>query len=86
MNEISDITIKSRTSVSVTGVDAIINFSDTEAVFTTALGILAVSGTELYIDGFDKENKTVTVKGTVSAVFYPGGKKDNRSFFKKLFS
>ena len=85
MNETSDITINSKKSMTVTGVDGIVNFSDTEAVFSTELGFLAVTGDGFTVDGFDKESGTVTVTGNITAVFYPGGKKDSRGFFKKLF-
>ena len=85
MNETRDISINSRKCITVTGVDGIISFSETEAVFSTALGYLAVTGNDFIIDGYDKDNGTVKVTGTVSAAFYPGGKKDKRSIFKKLF-
>lgn len=86
MNEESEITIYSRKKITVTGVDGIVNFSKSEAVFSTSLGYLAVTGGGFVIDGFDKDNGVVTVSGQISAVFYPGGKKDDRRFFKKLFS
>ena len=85
MNETSEIIIDSRKSLTVSGVDGIVNFSETEAVFSTVLGFLAVTGSGFTVEGFDKENGTVKVTGNIAAVFYPGGKKDKRGFFKKLF-
>lgn len=84
MNENSDITLKSRKLMNVTGVDGIVSFSDTEAVFSTSLGFLAVTGNNFKIDGFDKDNFTVTLSGEISAVFYPGGKKENKGFLRKF--
>lgn len=86
MNGSSDISVISRKKITVTGVQGIVNFSKTEAVFSTSLGFLAVTGADFTVDGFDKETGTVTVTGDIAAVFYPGGKKDKRGFFKKLFS
>ncbi len=85
MGETSDITIRSQKDVTVTGVDGIVSFSETEAVLSTTLGFLAVTGSGFVFDGYDKDNGTAKITGKITAVFYPGGKKDKRSFIKKLF-
>lgn len=85
MSEFSDITVRSQRDITVTGVDGIVSFSETEAVLSTSLGFLAVTGSGFVFDGYDKDNGTAQITGKINAVFYPGGKKDKRSFFKKLF-
>jgi sporulation protein YabP len=86
MAEQSEIRIISKKSLFVSGADGITGFSDREAVISTSLGILAVSGHDLQIEEFNRAEMTVTIKGTVSAVFYPGNKKrDARGFFSRVF-
>ena len=81
----SDIIINSRSKVLITGVEGITGFSETEAVFKTALGCLAVTGSSLTVDGFDREEGTVNISGTIQAVFYPGTKKNERGVISRLF-
>ncbi|MBQ7699148.1 MAG: hypothetical protein IJT49_02260 [Clostridia bacterium] len=81
----SDIIINSKSKVKITGVEGITGFGDTEAVFKTSLGYLAITGSSLTVDGFDREEGTVDLTGNISAVFYPGGKKNERGLFGKLF-
>lgn len=85
MAEKSEILIEGRRSVTVTGVDAILSFSDREAVFSTCLGRLAISGSSLCVDDLDKETSTVVVKGSINAAFYPGNKVEKQGFFNRLF-
>lgn len=85
MQDISDIIVNSKSKVKITGVEGITAFSDNEAIFKTNLGYLAVTGTSLFVDGFDREEGTVNISGSIQAVFYPGGKKNDRGVFGKLF-
>ena len=85
MTEQSEIRITAGKSLFVSGVDGIIGFSDREAVISTSFGLLAVSGRDLQIEEFNKSGMTVTIRGTVSAVYYPGNKKDTRGFFSRVF-
>lgn len=84
--ENSEIIIESRKSVSVSGADGIVSFTETEAVLSTILGELAITGEGLVLGGFDKTVGKVDILGTIRAVFYPGQKKDSRGFFEKLFT
>lgn len=85
MQDNSDIIINSKSKVSVTGVEGITGFSDNEAVFKTTLGYLAVTGSSLTVEGFDREAGTVDITGNIQAVFYPGGKKNERGMLGRLF-
>ena len=81
----SDIVINSRNKVIITGVTGITGFSENEAVFKTTLGCLAVTGVSLTVDGFDREEGTVNISGSIQAVFYPGIKKAERGMTGRLF-
>lgn len=85
MTERSEITIRSRESVDVTGVEGIIGFNDSEAVIATVLGMLAVTGKGLKIDEFNKAENTLRINGEIGAVFYPGSRKNGNGFFKRMF-
>lgn len=85
MSEESEIRILSRKSLTVTGAESMIGFSDREAVISTNLGILAVTGDGLTVDEFNRTDMAVSISGNICAVFYPGNKKDARGFFKRAF-
>lgn len=85
MQDKSDIIINSKSKMLITGVEGITDFSEKEAVFSTTLGYLAVSGSSLTVEGFDREEGTVNITGNIQAVFYPGGKKNERGFFGRVF-
>ena len=85
MQDNSDIIINSRNKITVTGVIGITSFSETEAVIKTNLGFLAVTGSSLTVDGFDREEGTVIITGSIQAAFYPGSKKSDRGVLGKLF-
>lgn len=81
----SDIIINSRNKVMISGVEGITGFSENEAVFKTNLGCLAVTGSSLTVEGFDREEGTVNITGNIQAVFYPGMKKPERGVISRLF-
>ena len=83
----SKVTIYSRSKAEITGASGIISFNENEAVFSTELGCLALSGTALTIDSFDRENGIITVSGSVNAAFYPLTKKDKNEdgLLKRMF-
>ena len=85
MSEQSDITISSRKRAVIGGVDGILGFNGSEALFSTALGRVVISGSGLTVDGFDREAGTVTVNGKIDAVFYPAKRNESNGFFKSLF-
>jgi sporulation protein YabP len=81
----SDIIIESKSRLKLSGADGIISFSENEAVFSTVLGCLAVSGSGLTVESFDRENGEINVSGSIFAVFYPQKKSEEKGFFKRLF-
>lgn len=81
----SDIIINSRSKAQITGVSGIVGFSSSEAVFKTELGVTAVTGSNLTIDNFDRENGIINITGNIKAAFYPSSKKDEGGFFKRMF-
>ena len=81
----SDIIINSRSKAEITGVSGIVGFSSGEAIFKTELGIVALTGSNLNIDNFDRENGIINVTGNIKAAFYPSAKKDEGGFFKRMF-
>ena len=84
----SEIIITKRSSAKITGATGIISFSDNEAVFKTELGCLALTGTSLTVDSFDRENGVILVSGNINAAFYPSSKteKNGDGFIKRMFS
>jgi len=82
-----DLIIKSRSKAQITGASGIISFNENEAVFSTELGCLAIAGTKLTVDNFDRQNGVITVSGSINAAFYPLSKqnKSEDGLFKRMF-
>ena len=83
-----DITLKSRKNMSIDGVEDVISFDESQAVFVTSCGEMTVEGTELHISVLDLESGKVELDGNVEGVFYSDGNEDKnagKSVFSRLF-
>ena len=75
------VTIEQRKSVSVSGVESVIAFSEVKIVLRLLGGEkMHVAGLDLKIAGFSKTNGTFLAEGTVTGLSYGG-----KSFAAKLF-
>lgn len=84
--EFGNFQVLNREEIILNGIEAVLVFGDSEAVFRTAGGSLVVCGFGFTMSDFDSREKSVTVKGRIDAVFYPGKKAEKKGFIKRLFS
>ncbi|MCQ2435854.1 MAG: sporulation protein YabP [Clostridia bacterium] len=82
----STVTIDSRKSLTLTGVSDIIGFDEQNIEVSTALGRLNVEGSDMRILSLDTDHGTLTVQGSIDALFYRDGQTVNKGgFLSRLF-
>lgn len=64
------LTLNERRSLSLTGVTEVVSFDENAVVLTTALGTLAVHGSELQLKTLSLEGGQVAVDGHITALVY----------------
>lgn len=81
-----NIIIESRSKISISGVEDVDSFDDTDIILQTNMGTLAIKGENLHINKFNVETGELIIDGDIDEVVYHDtayGKKD--SFFSKMF-
>lgn len=78
-----DVTIISRRSVSLDGLEDIVSFDDTCIVLRTALGLLSIDGEELHIVNMNVGSGELCVSGRICALFYEDGVGRKKGLFGK---
>lgn len=80
-----NLTLKDRSSLVVSGVEHIYSFDDKKVELRTSLGDMIIQGEELDMSKLNLEEKVVSVDGTINSIVYDKPKKQQESFFKKVF-
>ncbi|MEE0944348.1 MAG: YabP/YqfC family sporulation protein [Clostridia bacterium] len=86
VQEIKDtqiLTLSNRESLSVSGVNDVLNFSDTQIELDTNMGLLLVKGDGLKIISISTENKSAELCGRVSVLEYKK-QREKKSFIASL--
>ena len=78
----STVCIKNRKKISVSGTKSILELSDSFAALDTDLGKLIVEGSEIKIESFQKEEKTVYIIGNIESLYYQKAKLSSSLFSK----
>ncbi len=78
----SEIVIRARQSMSVCGVEEVINFDDEGARFKTVDGELFVEGSGIKIGALDTERGIVSLSGKINGAYYANDiEKQKRGLF-----
>lgn len=77
--------MEDRNILNVTGVTDVSGFDDEKVLLITEKGELAVGGYSLHINKFSQETGELAIDGEICSLVYSEAKKDNGSFFSKLF-
>ena len=83
-----DVTLRSRKNMSIDGVEDVVSFDDSQAVFVTSCGEMTVEGTTLHISVLDLESGKVELDGNIEGIFYSDGHEDKnagKGIFSKFF-
>ena len=76
----------SREQLSVTGVEEVERFDETEIIMRTAAGTLVVGGTSLHIGKLDLDGGALYVDGEIQSLFYDDGAPSQQGgFLRRLF-
>ena len=74
-----DITVKSRSKMSITGVTEVVSFDEATVELRTACGDLCVEGEGLHIGVLDTERGIVTLAGkSIDGIYYPHAESGER--------
>lgn len=86
-NVSQNITIESRKSISISGVNKIITLNPNEFEIVTTLGNLKITGENMEMKNFDIEKGNMYIVGTFDSLLYFNidKTKKNKSFIQKLF-
>lgn len=80
-----NITLKDRSSLVISGVEHIYSFDDKKIELRTSLGDMVIQGEGLDMSKLNLDEKVVSVDGTINSIVYEKAKKQQESFFKKVF-
>ena len=78
------ILISDRTKAEIDMVSAVISFDEDGVLLESSLGRIAMEGSGLKIENFEKTTGKILISGNISGVFYlqKGEKKKGRGLFK----
>ena len=84
----SNVTIKDRKSIEISGIKQIDSFDNQEFLLDTVVGYLHIKGKNLTLGKMDNDNKEVVINGSIDSINYvesmlKGTGKEK--FMKKLF-
>lgn len=80
-----NITLKDRSSLTVSGVEHIYSFNDKKVEVKTSAGEMVIEGENLDMSKLSIDEKVINVDGTINAIIYSKERKPQESFFKKVF-
>ncbi len=75
------LSMRERETLSLTGVEDVLHFDEATITCRTTLGDLVIEGSSLHITDFSAEKSTLTVEGSVSALFYEDKKERAKGRF-----
>lgn len=74
MEQTSLLTIEQQKTITLTAIEGVISFSQTQILLSNTAGRIAITGENLKITGFSKQNGTFSAVGSVTGVKFLSGK------------
>lgn len=71
-----DVCLFSRQKMTLTGIEEVESFSDSQITLSSSLGMIAVEGRELKIASFSTESGELTINGEFDSFYYFAKKSD----------
>ena len=65
-----EMTLKSRSELSVSGVEDVMSFDEAMVELSTLCGVMSIEGEGMHISFLDIENGRLTLTGRVSGIYY----------------
>ena len=80
-----NITLESRSRLTVSGVDSVESFDEASIVMTTTEGALVITGSGLHIEKLSLDGGDLRVEGAVDSLTYEDESARREGFFSRLF-
>ncbi|NLV49278.1 MAG: sporulation protein [Clostridiales bacterium] len=81
----SDLCLRSRSLLSVTGVTDVISFDENLVVLDTSSGVLSAKGRDLHVEKLSMDGGELTVTGTIDSLVFEDVQTERAGFFSRLF-
>ena len=79
--------MENRRNLRITGVSEVLIFGEAAAEFSTELGNLQITGTNLHMEKLDLEKKEAHLTGQIISLYYPEeAPKEKKGRLSRLFS
>ena len=79
------LSLTDRSALSVSGVDSVGSFDESEVEISTVRGLLIVRGSGLEIEKLNTDTGEVSINGTVDSLEYLGDRSGREGIFSRLF-
>ena len=77
-----NISISSRASIILSGIEDVISFDENEIILKSSMGVLSVDGEGLHIIKMSVETGDLSVEGRIDGLFYIDREKPKQGLFK----
>ena len=80
-----NLTLKGRSSLTISGIEHIYSFNDKKVEFRTSAGEMVIEGENLDMGKLNLDESVISVQGTINSIVYSKERKPQESFIKRLF-
>lgn len=83
-NPAHQLTLEQRERLVISGVEEVARFDEETILLTTTMGELEIQGENLHIEKLSLEGGELHVDGTISAMIYGTGEREEPGFLRRL--
>lgn len=83
-NPAHQLTLEQRERLVISGVEEVARFDEETILLTTTMGELEIQGENLHIEKLSLEGGELHVDGTISALIYGNGEREEPGFLRRL--
>ena len=80
-----NLTLKDRSSLTISGIEHIYSFNDKKVELRTSAGEMLIEGVNLDMGKLNLDESVISVQGTINSIVYSKERKPQESFIKRLF-
>ena len=80
-----NLTLKERSSLTISGIEHIYSFNDKKIELRTSLGEMVIEGENLDMGKLSIDESVITIEGTINSIVYSKQRKPQESFIKRIF-
>ena len=80
-----NLTLKGRSSLTISGIEHIYSFNDKKVEVRTCAGEMVIEGENLDMGKLNLDESIISVQGTINSIVYSKERKPQESLIKRLF-